>query len=55
MAQNLRFFHGFLKLGGSKWAVIVLYEQGVPLQRSGHLTCLYSEQNKIWPEMGPQN
>ena len=42
-------------LGGSKWAEIVPYEQGVPLRRSGHPTCLYSYQNKIQPTMGPQN
>ena len=48
-------FDRFLQLGGSKWAEIVLYEQGVPLRRSGHPTCLYSYQNKIRPTMGPQN
>ena len=51
---NLRFGR-FLQLGGSKWTEIMLYEQGVPLRRSGHLTCLYSARNKIWPEMGRQN
>ena len=46
---NLRFGH-FLQLGGSKWTEVVLYEQGVPLGRSGHPTCLYSAQNKIRPK-----
>ena len=50
---NLRFGH-FLQLGGSKWTEVVQYEQGVPLGRSGHPTCLYSVQNKIRPKMGPQ-
>ena len=50
---NLRFGR-FLQLGGSKWTEVVLYEQGVPLGRSGHPTCLYSAQNKIRLKMGPQ-
>ena len=50
----LRFGH-FLQLGGSKWTEVVLYEQGVPLGRSGHPTCLYSNQNLNRPTMGPQN
>ena len=49
----LRFGH-FLQLGGSKWTEVMLYEQGVPLGRSGHPTCLYSAQNEIQPKMGPQ-
>ena len=43
---NLRFGR-FLQLGGSKWTEIMLYKQGVPLRRSGHLTCLYLARNKI--------
>ena len=54
VAPNLRFGH-FLQLGGSKWTEVVLYEQGVTLGRSGHPTCLYSDQNQIRPKMGPQN
>ena len=37
---NLRFGH-FLQRGGSKWTEVVLYEQGIPLGRSGQPTCLY--------------
>ena len=51
---NLRFVR-FLQLGGSKWAEMVLYEQGVPFRRSGHPTCLYSDQIKIRPIVGPKN
>ena len=43
---NLRFGR-FLQLGGSKWTEIMLYEQGVPLRLSGHLTCLYSAEEKF--------
>ena len=53
--EALTFFDGFLQLGNSKWTQIVLYEQGVPLRRSGHPTCLHSNQNQIRPKMGPQN
>ena len=38
---QINVFDRFLLLGGSKWAEIVPYEQGVPLRRSGHPTCLY--------------
>ena len=36
-----------IQLGGSKWGVIVLYEQGVTLQRSSNPTCLY-KMKKEW-------
>ena len=46
-------FDSFLELGCSIWAVIVLDEQGVALQCSGHPISLYFEQNNIPPKMGP--
>ena len=49
-----RFFGYFLLLDGSIWAETVLYDQGIPLRRSGHPTCLYSEKI-LGPRMGPQN
>ena len=51
-AAQIEVFDLFLQLGGSKWTVVMLYELGVPLRRSGHPTCLYSNQNKILPKMG---
>jgi len=53
---NLRFGY-FLQLGGSKWTEIVLYEQGVPLGRSGHPTCLNLTQNGATKlkELGPNS
>ena len=51
-AAQIEVFDLFLQLGGSKWTVVMLYELGVPLRRSGHPTCLYSDQNKIRPKMG---
>ena len=53
-AAQIDVFEFFLQLGGSKWTVIVLYELGVPLRRSGHPTCLYSDQNKIRLKIGSQ-
>ena len=49
---QIEVFDLFFQLGGSKWTVVMLYELGVPLRRSGHPTCLYSDQNKIRPKMG---
>ena len=51
-ATQIEVFDLFFQLGGSKWTVVMLYELGVPLRRSGHPTCLYSNQNKIRPKMG---
>ena len=53
-AAQIEVFDLFFQLGGSKWTVVMLYELGVPLRRSGHPTCLYSDQNKIRPKMGSQ-
>ena len=51
-AAQIEVFDLFFQLGGSKWTVVMLYELGVPLRRSGHPTCLYFDQNKIRPKMG---
>ena len=32
----------FLLPDGSIWTETVVYDQGIPLRRSGHSTCLYS-------------
>ena len=34
-------------MDGSIWAETILYDQGIPLRRSGHPTCLYSGK-KCW-------
>ena len=45
------FFGYFLQLDGSIWSATVIFEQGIQLRRSGHPTCLYSDNffgPKIW-------
>ena len=46
-------FDRFLKLGGSKWAITVLDEQGIPLRCSGHPTSLYLKQKNVPHKIGP--
>merc|ERR1712015_195466 len=46
-------FDRFLELGGSKWAITVLDEQGIPLRCSGHPTSLYLKQKNVPHKIGP--
>ena len=48
-------FDHFLELGGSKWAITVLDEQGIPLRCYGHPTSLYLKQKKSLTKLGRGN
>ena len=48
-------FDRFLELGGSKLAITVLDEQGIPLRCSGHPTSLYLKQKISITKFGPGN
>ena len=48
-------FGHFLLLDGSIWTETMLYDQGIPLRRSGHPTYLYFGKKMLGPHMGPQN
>ena len=45
----------FLELGGSKWAITVLDEQGISLRCSGHPTSLYLNQKMSLTKLGRGN
>ena len=52
VAPEKKVFGHFLLLDGSIWTETMLYDQGIPLRRSGQPTCPYSDENFMGPQKG---